>query len=508
MKKLSFLQNTIVLVLSNIITGSMVFLFSIILSKEIGAQGVGLYHMVMPVYMLFICFTCGGTTTAISKITAEQNTKNNIRELHKTISISISFFSFWTALICIILILFTPYISLSILKDERTYHSILLFVPALVFVSIGSIIKGYFYGLQNSTIPSMIDIIEKIMRVIVLIVLVTSLKSYGLKYQVAGAVAAMTLGELTSCTLLYSFYKKYYHSIKQFPGTPDNVFQIIVNVLKISLPLSLNGFLSTMLGTFVAVMIPRRLQDAGFSMESSLALFGKLMGMGLNIIMFPSIIIGAISIILVPVISEASTSAGKRMLNVNRKIYSTIKITTAIAAVSAGLFFSLPDELGILFYQRNDLGSIIFSLSFGVIFIYIESTLFGILNGLGKQGILLRNTIIMSIIDISLLYVLIGIPGINIYGYGVNFVISPLVGCILNTLEIKKTTDIHIDMVQILILPLTAAILEIIAIINLKPLIYNIFRKPVPTAVVLIVTAILVYGLSYMFLISFPGKRN
>lgn len=504
MKKLSFLQNTIVLVVSNLVTGSLSFLFSIILSREVGAQGVGLYQIIMPVYLLCICFSCGGSTTALSKIVAEQNSENNTSEVYRSISISIAFFSFWTILVSIFILLLSPFISASILKDARTYQSIIVFIPALVFVSIGSVLKGYFYGLQNSTFPALIDIIEKAIRIIILTVLVTGLKSFGLKYQIAGAVAAMTAGELTSCSLLYLFYKKSYLSVKRLTGTPDNGLQIIVNVLKISLPLCLNGFISTVLGAFIAVMIPRRLQSAGFSAESSLALFGKLTGMGSNIVMFPSIIIGAISIMLVPVISEAS--AGKSMSNINGKIISTLKVTTAIAALSAGLFFSLPGDLGKLFYGRDDLGAIIFSLSFGLIFVYIESTLFGILNGLGRQSILLRNTIIMSAIDIVLLYILLGIPEINIYGYAVDFVVSPLAGCILNMTEIKRITDIHISKWQVLLLPITAALIEIIVLKNLRGCAAIFFGSANHTTIVLTFTGIFVFSLSYMLLKIFTRK--
>lgn len=507
MKKLSFAQNTVVLVISNLITGSLTFLFSIILSKEIGAQGVGLYHMVMPIYGLFICFTCGGTTTAISKLTSQRSSENNERELFKGITASIAFFSFWTIFMSIMVVVLAPYISTLVLKDTRTYLPILLFVPALLFVSIGSILKGYFYGMQNSTFPAVIDIVEKGIRIIVLISVVTLLKPMGLNYQIAGAVAAMTAGELTSTAFLYIFYRRSCPRNKNVTGKPDNVLQIIVNVLTISLPLCLNGLLSTVLGTFIAAMAPRRLQSAGFSAETSLALFGKVGGMGLNIVMFPAIIVGAVSIILVPVISEAST--GKNMTIVNKRIYSTIKLTTAIAAVSAGLFFSIPDELGKLFYSRNDLGNIIYSLSFGVIFIYLESTLFGILNGLGKQRVLLKNTIIMLCIDIVLLYFLLGVPNINIYGYAVDFVVSPLIGCILNYYEIKKVTDFNISITEILAFPLLVAVVEIICLNKLKPVIANILEVQKFSSVILIIAGILVYcSLYYIFKPYFKNQKT
>lgn len=506
MKKLSFIQNTVVLVVSNLITGSLTFMFSIILSKEIGAQGVGLYYMVMPIYTLFICFTCGGVTTAISKLTAERSSEKNMRELYKGITASIAFFSFWTIFMSIMVIILAPYISTSVLKDTRSYLPILIFIPALLFVAIGSILKGYFYGLQNSTFPAIIDIVEKGVRIIILITVVTALKPMGLNYQVAGAVAAMSVGELTSTALLYLSYKKSRLGSKSITGHPDNVFQIIANILKVSLPLCINGLLATVLGTFIAAMIPRRLQAAGFAPETSLALFGKVSGMSLTIVMFPAIIIGAISIILVPAISEAS--AGKSMSIINRKIYSTLKLTTAIAAVSAGLFFSIPNELGRLFYSRNDLGNIIYSLSFGVIFIYIESTLFGILNGLGKQKVLLKNTIIMSLIDIILLYTLLGIPDINIYGYAVDFVVSPLVGCILNYLEIRKVTDLDISITEVLAFPLLVTAIEIICLNKLKPIAQAIFKTQSLISVSLIFTGIIIYGVLYYILNPYFKKQK
>ena len=506
MKKLSFMKNTIVLVISNLLTGSLSFIFSIILSKELGAQGVGLFQMIMPIYVLFICLTCGGVITALSKIIAELNSKKNTRELYKSISVSIVFFSFWTIFVSLFIILFASFLSVYVVKDSRTYISILIFVPALLFVTISSALKGYFYGLQNTTFPAVIDIVEKAIRIIILIALLNLLKDYELKYKVSAAVAAMTIGEFVSLILLYIFYKRSYLSVENFVGTPDNVFQIVANVLTISLPLCINGFLSTALGAFIAVMIPRRLQSAGFTAETSLALYGKISGMSLNIIMFPAIIIGAISIVLVPAISEAST--GRNKSTATRKIYYAIKVTTAIAAMSAGLFFSLPHELGKLFYNRTDLGNIIFSLSFGVLFIYVEFTLFGILNGLGKQGILLRNTMIMSAIDIVSLYILLGIPEINIYGYAINFVISPLVGCILNGYEIRKITNIEINITEMFIFPIILSLIEITVLKNIKDIVPKFISNSNLTTVIFILIGAGVYGIVYLIVNPYFKSRT
>jgi stage V sporulation protein B len=174
--------------------------------------------------------------------------------------------------------------------------------------------------------------------------------------------------------------------------------------------------------------------------------------------------------------------------------------------MSTGLFFAMPSELGNLFYNRNDLGNIIFSLSFGVIFIYIESTLFGILNGLGKQGILLRNTLIMSSVDVILLYILIGIPEINIYGYAIDFVVSPLIGCILNSYEIWKITDMSIDFNEILIFPISITILEIIVIKKTKYMVLSLLGSAYSSTIALLIIGIVFFTLIFYIINTFFKK--
>lgn len=503
MRKLSFLQNTAVLVVSNLITGTLGLIFTIILSNEIGAHGVGLYSMVIPVYSLFTCLSCGGTVTALSKIIAEKNSLQDRKGLYKTISVSIAFFMFWTALIAIAAVLSANFISKSLLKDSRTYLAVLSFIPALIFVSIGSVLKGYFYGMQNTTFPALIDVIEKCIRIAVLAAVVIRLKEYGLNWQVAGAVFAMTSGEFSSTALLYIFYKKSHNAHDRLEGQGDNSLQIIADVLKISLPLCFNGLVANISGSIIAAMVPRRLQAAGYAPETSIAMLGKVAGMSMNIVMFPGIILGAIATVLVPVISEASAS--RSTLNINHRISQTIKLTAAIAAASAAIFFTLPEELGRIFYQRGDLGNIIYSLSFGIIFIYIESTLCGILNGLGRQKVLLRNTVIMALIDIVTLYIFIGMPEINVYGYSINFVVSPLAGCILNYLDIHKVTGYSMDFSNILFYPAALAAVDVIIITILKNIVYNIVPGTNAAALVLVGTG---YGAFTLMYFIFKNDRK
>ena len=114
----------------------------------------------------------------------------------------------------------------------------------------------------------------------------------------------------------------------------------------------------------------------------------------------------------------------------------------------------IPETLGRLFYQRNDLGALIrFSAPICLIS-FISSPTFGILNALGKQNILLRNSLINSLQSLVLTTILAGIPALNIYGYGLSIMLTSITSFVLNIKEIKKICEIKINLQDIILLML------------------------------------------------------
>ena len=145
MIKDNFYRDSIILTVSNLVGGVLRFMFAILLSKKLGAQGMGLYSLVMPIYDLFICLICGGMVTAISKEASSYFGTNDYGNLNKTIHTAIVFDFIWAILIAVSVFLFSPFISTYIIKDQRTLYSLLVICPALIFVALSSIYKGYFY---------------------------------------------------------------------------------------------------------------------------------------------------------------------------------------------------------------------------------------------------------------------------------------------------------------------------------------------------------------------------
>lgn len=487
MKRSSFFQKTIILTISNIITGILSFIFSIVLSREIGPKGMGLYQLVMPLYMLFLFVTGGGITISISKIAAEKKATGRLNEFYKTIRVTIAFEIIWAIIITAVLAFMSPFISSSILSDKRTFLSVLAFCPALIIVSISSVYKGAYYGLQRIMEPAVIDVIEKIARLVLILPLVLLTKDIGIEYASAAAVLSLSCGELVSLFLFFICYRVY---VRKNPGhgSCDNSFQLIFNVLKLAIPLALNGILSTIFSTIIAVLIPKRLQVAGIPYEDALAMFGRLQGMALNIVFFPAIAINAVNVLIIPSISEAVTFKKDRVIN--HRMNVAVRIASVVAFSSAAIMFAIPDGLGQFFYKDPSLGELLRILAPGVPIAYIEIISFAILNGLGKQGRLLINSIILSLVDVTLLFILLPIPSLNIKAYGINFIFCGILGIVLNFSVIRKAFSYSMEFFSLILLPLLCSILVYIIITSL---LVHIGSTPI-----IILTAYLIFaGLYY-----------
>lgn len=449
MKKDNFFKETLQLTASNLTTGVLGFLFSIILSKELGPEGMGLYGLVMPIYNLFICLICGGMVTAISKVAAVYFGKNDFSNLNKSIETALSFDLFLSVTISIIFFITAPFISAHVIHDTRTLYPLKAVAPALIFVALSSILKGYFYGISKVKIPAFIDIFEKAVRIGIIVTVISMLSEPTVTNTVTVAYIALCVGEFISFLLLYAFYKAYKRNIIYRNFKNEGRAQLMFDILVISFPLCLNGFLSTALGTVSTLIVPRRLVSTGIEYSAALSLIGKFSGMAMSIITFPMIVIGSIATILIPDLSKALDK--KDYLALESRIIQVLKIAFLLGLGTLIISISVPDSLGKLFFGRNDLGPYIKFAALAAPLTYISSTTYGILNGLGKQGKVLRNSLIVSIEEVILLYIFTGIPSINIFGFGITLMLTSITTVILNMREINKYCYIRVPSSELII---------------------------------------------------------
>ena len=486
MDKDNFLKNSFLLIASNVTTGILGFIFSIYLSKVLGAEGMGLYNLVMPIYNLFICLMTAGIVASISKITAVYSQKGEHNNIVKTIRVVSLFNISWAFLIGLIVFFSAPILGKYGVNDARTINAIRVICPAMVCIAISNILKGYFYGTSKIVVPAIIDILEKAMRIITVSVLIFLTQAQTLENMVTLATVALCIGEFQSLFFLFIYYK---YSINKMPIStekPESRFQLLFDVVIISIPLLINGFLTNILGTLCTLIVPRRLLTAGFSYTESLAMIGKYNGMALSIITIPLIVVATINTLLIPDLSQ--TLVLGKQYEASLRIKKVIKFAFLLGLATTIICNIIPDALGQMFYSRNDLGAYIRFASLTAPIFFPAITMFGILNGLNRQGIILRNSLIEAIIELICLYIFTAITFINIFGYSLTMLIACSIGLILNMYEVNKHIELNFSKLNIIIYVLLGF---------LTFLIVNIFSKHLFTNS-LIINNFMVIGLVFL----------
>lgn len=448
-----FYKDSFVLTLSNMVTGIIAFIFSIVLSRELGAEGLGLYGLVMPVYGLLLCFTSDGLITAISKISTVYFNRKDIKNLNKTLSTVFVFVALWASSVALLVLLFNKGIAVHIVRDARAANALMILSPAILFIPLSAVIKGYFYGLGKYRVTAVVDIGEKLLRVIILLSTISIVAPKSVDGTVAVAYFALAAGELISMTTLFICYKMQKSRFIMNKGKSKSRIQLLFDVFVIAVPLGINGVLSSVLSTLSALVLPRRLVASGCTYSEALELIGRFGGMALNITSLPFIIIGSMLTVLIP---EVSLHISKKdFWSAEERISQVLGLSCAIGISTAVVCLTIPETLGQLFYQRNDLADMIQFSAAICLFSFTASPTFGILSALGKQNILLKNSLIISIESLFLVITLAGIPTLNIYGYGLSIILSSITAFFINIKEIKKICEIKIELRDLITLLLT-----------------------------------------------------
>ncbi|MBO5096236.1 MAG: oligosaccharide flippase family protein [Bacilli bacterium] len=382
MKKNKFVVSTLILIVGGFITKILGMIIKIIMTRLVGTEGIGLYMLINPTFVLFIAICTLGLPTAISKLVSEEK-RNNKKLVFSAISISIII-----NLILMFTIIFgAKFISNTLLHDERTYYSILAIGLVLPFISISSILRGYFFGKQK-TLPHVIsNITEDVTRLISIILFVPFFLSKGLEFAVMFLVLSNIISELTSILILFFFLPKNF-KLNKNDITPS--LNNIKDILEISLP-STGSRLIGCIGMFFEPIILTY-----FLGNTIVSEYGVLNGYIMPLILLPSFFTSAISQALLPIVSNAYSN--------NKKNYVLKKIKQAIfysllIGIPATLIFVLIPEIPLnLIYNTNEGISFIKFLAPICLLHYIQSPLTSSLQAIGDAKSAMNGTLIGMIL--------------------------------------------------------------------------------------------------------------
>lgn len=447
----SFVSAAIILIVAGFVARIFGFVYRIYLSNLIGAEGMGLFQLVVPVYTAVVLTITAGISISVSKMVAEQQARNNSINPGRITKCALALVLAAGTMVSLFIFLNIDLISATILGDNRTYDALLLLVPCIPAVVVAAALKGYFYGMQQVMPTAFSQIAEQVVKIGFILLLAQGVSGKGVEYACAVATLSAALGEIANLVVLAAvyIYKRRRSVIATLTGRRMRKRSIIVELVKSAVPVSANRLVISILSAAEYIMIPAMLVSGGLEHKTSMEVFGRLAGMALPLIMFPSLVTNSLATTLVPAISESISLKNSKA--VNYRISKSIQVTFILGMIFTALFISYPNEIGGLVYRREKIGSFLYMLSFSCVFIYLQQTLTGVLNGLGKQGILLRNTVIGSVLRIGAIYLLI--PSYGIQSYILCLTASFIVTSCLNLLAINKITGLLFNLREWLLKP-------------------------------------------------------
>lgn len=495
--KNAILKGTILLTITGLITRILGFYYRVCLADAIGAEYLGIYQLVFPVYGICYTLYASGIQTAVSKLVAEEKSRGNIT-LTACLMRRSMLLSFGIALALALLVyLGAAPCAKYFLMEERATDSLRILSLAFPFCAITASINGYYIGCKKTAVPAFTQLLEQIVRIGFVLYLVTLPTFSNEESRCLAAVIGLVLGEVASTLfncIAYTFLqKKELHH-----AAACDITGLTGRLLSLSVPLSLNRLIINILHSVEAVFVPGMLRLSGLTDSQALSLYGILNGMALPFILFPSAIPNALSVLLLPAVSENLTEENRPRLQ--QCVGNAVKYSVIIGIFSTAVFFFFGQDIGTAIYHDSLAGEYIRILSPLCPLLYLSTTLGSVLNGLGKPHLSFFTTV--SGLLVRLAIIVCFVPDTGIYGVLIGLLVSQLVSTIFDALLVLKYCKSFPPVSQWLVLPAVFAF----TLAPLYLMLYHFMQKETPFSSTLLLLGICgIYCVSFVALLYF-GK--
>ena len=422
--KNKFIKSTLILLIGGIITKLLSFIIRIYFTRNIGS-GIEIYSLVMPTYSLLITITQLGFPLAISSIIAKgEKTGKNIASSIIPISIILNIF------LILIVVLSANFLSNNLLHNKEAYYPLLACSLVLPFISIASIIRGYFFGKPQMMPHTISNIIEQLFKLFIVIIVLPKLIKHGIIFAVTGYILISIISETISIIVFLLYLPKGF-SIKKEDLKPD--IGTIKDVLKIGIPSVSSRIIGNIGYFFEPIILTNLLLLNGFSNEYIISNYAIYNAYVIGLLVVPTYLLGAVATALLPELSKNINNIKKV-----KRIFYKVLTFSLIFGISANIFlFFFSDEiLSIVFNTTSGYTYIKFLCPFFILY-YLEAPLSIVLTAFNKTKIVMRTTtigIVFKLITLSILC----FCNIGIYALIISEIVDILIVVLLNYKETTK----------------------------------------------------------------------
>jgi stage V sporulation protein B len=499
--KASFVSGAFVLMAAATVNRIIGFIYQALIYRMIGPEGIGLFNLVYPVYVLIIVMATAGIPLGVSKLVSEEEARGNHRGSYQILGLAISILIITGCIFSVVSYLISPFLLKYVFINKMVYPVFLCLIPGIFIISVSSAFRGFFQGMMNMKPPAVGQIIEQLFRVCIGFSLATVLLPKGIQWAAGGLAAASVAGELAGLIVLTVIYfrQRPRHLAISLPGV-STCLEILQKLWDLCLPITMGRLAVTAMLSIDAILVPVMLKKTGYTTSMATALYGQLTGVVMTLLFVPSVITVSLATSLVPAISEAV--AQNRMSLVKSRTIEALRVTVLAGIPFLAAYLVIPSQITGAVFGSWDSGKLLGILALGGMLAYIQQTTTGILQGLGHPAIPLKNLLIAGTFKIVAICALTVLPGSGIIGCGYAYDLFFLVTAGLNLLSLHRLSGYRLSAKNDIIKPLLAGVLTALAFRNIYQFCY-LFSNSNPVSVV---TALVLGFTCYLITIILLGS--
>ncbi len=510
-----FFSGVLILTLSNILIKVIGLTLKIPLHALLGDDGMAYYNTAYDIYVWLYMVSTQGLPVAVSIMIAESRSKGNFRESKRIFRITLALFVV-IGLCGMFVMMGGSRLFAAAYKFENAYLSIIAIAPTLFFICISSAMRGYFQGYQDMAPTAVSQIIEALGKLIIGILFARYAIARGCAlYEVAAyTILGLTIGVaagmlfLTVSKLLFKegpYNEEYIRRDADGNIVESQEMRPVATLLRLlivtSIPIMLSSSVMSFSNVIDGIIISRRLQSIGYTEEMARVVFGNYKTLAVSLFNLPPALIYPISYSVIPLLS-ANIASGSRE-RVDLIIRSTLRLAAVIALPSSlGLSVLAEPVLKLVFRdgESAEMAAPLLSvLALSIFFLGMLS-----MTNAALQAHKLERKPVISLVTgccVKLLssYILIGIPGVEMYGAPIGTFLCYLTIVAMNFYFMAKYIGISPKIAVVFVRPFFAAVICALAAVGSCRLLEQLTRPKIATVGAILI-AVIVYAAALLLL--------
>ena len=504
----SFMKNVLILICSQLLIKVLGLVYKLVITnvEGFGNTGLGYYAAGYQIYALLLTLSSIGIPSVISKLVSERIAIGDTKGAQRIFKVAFRFFTTVGLVLSIGLYLGSDFIANNILNVPDVAYVMKVLSPAIVFVAMSAVLRGYFSGQQNMKPTSVSQTLEQFLNCVLSITFVYACIGKDAYIMAAAGNLSTTCAIVITFVYLLRYYK--HNKLRtrgsiESPEKNKSNKELLKTILGISIPITISSLISVISGVIDTATVSNCMQIAfsdGNSKEAleqiAMSATGILSKVD-TLVSFPLAINVAFSTALVPAISEALAKKDKKTAS-RRLSFSFFASLIIILPCSVGFIVLADPILRMLYPTASDGAGVFMIASISMILTALASTLTGGLYGVNQSKIPAIAAGLGAFIKFILNMILISNPNIGIYGASISSFVYALIVFFICYKVMNRCVNMHIKFKTHVMKPLMSAIGMGIIVFCGYSLLSNVFGNTVST-----ILSILLGAISYCLLILF-----